>query len=533
MPDLKSTSADMSEQVGLQQRRSFMVSANDDRAATPDLAGHCKQAVSDSDAALSRYTFPSDDELGTASVERLKILMAEIIGHLGSGTDCLDERRSSRHSDAVEATAKAFAHDDIDAQWSLAAQALFVEQIVSGILAEHWPKSLFSRSASTQAALDDASQAIGTLVNCLLQNTDLIWTGYLHERQSLQDQSVAQLQGETCDRINHEFGEAFRGLMVGDFNARINGAVPEGHHELAATFNVAMERLQATFSGLAEHLIHSHQNTGELVQALGETAENSAGASERLTAVTGLLSNLTESAKSIASLTGNAEATLSTAHQTAEEGGRVMDDAVSAMNGIEGAADRIGQITSTIDEIAFQTNLLALNAGIEAARAGDAGLGFAVVAQEVRALAQRSADAAKEIETLVSDTKSRISGGVKAVGGAGSALGQVVERVSEINAVVTQLSATTSEQADGLNDLHRQVETIDGEMVSVAKSARRAGETVTDIHQTIVELGSVVRRHRADLAGRVDRPDERHGNRAVNVAMPATVQALPQQLLRA
>lgn len=528
MPELKSKPTETVDQAGLRQRRDFMVSANDDQATVSDMASHYRQAVIDTDAALSKRPIPLGDNLEPAHAERLKSLMAEIVGHLGSVNDCLDDGRNSRHTKAVETTAKAFANDDIDAQWSLAAQATFGEQVVSRILADHWPKGMFSRSASAQESLGTATAAIGTLINCLMHNTDLIWTEYLHERELLKDRAATKSHDDACDRINHGFGEAFRGLMVGDFNARIDGAVPAAHHELAATFNVAMDRLQGTFKVVAEHVIRSHQNTEDLVRQLSETADSSTGAAERLTVANGLLGELVQSAGTVASLAQSAKATLGNTRQTAEEGGRIMDDAASCMGGIEGSAEQIGQITATIEDIAFQTNLLALNAGIEAARAGDAGRGFAVVAQEVRALAQRSADAAKEIEALVTDTKSRISGGVEAVDGAGAAIARIVEQVSEVDTTVTQLSNATAEQAGSVSDIHQQVETVDRDIAWVADNSRRAGEMAAGIHQTIVDLGSVIRRHRADLAGRAQFEE--------NVAdgdRPAIEPVVPQQLLRA
>ncbi|MBC7668764.1 MAG: methyl-accepting chemotaxis protein, partial [Gemmatimonadaceae bacterium] len=113
------------------------------------------------------------------------------------------------------------------------------------------------------------------------------------------------------------------------------------------------------------------------------------------------------------------------------------------------------------DEIAFQTNLLALNAGVEAARAGDAGRGFAVVAQEVRALAQRSADAAKEIKTLISSSTQQVASGVNLVGQTGEALQAIVGKVSEIDALVSEIAAGGAEQATGLNEVNAAVNQMD------------------------------------------------------------------------
>jgi methyl-accepting chemotaxis protein len=131
------------------------------------------------------------------------------------------------------------------------------------------------------------------------------------------------------------------------------------------------------------------------------------------------------------------------------------------MGQIEASAGQISQIIGVIDEIAFQTNLLALNAGVEAARAGDAGKGFAVVPSEVRALAQRSAEAAKEIKALISSSNAQVASGVELVGAAGRALGRIAAQVAEINAVVIAIAASAGEQATGLAEVNTAINQMD------------------------------------------------------------------------
>jgi len=131
------------------------------------------------------------------------------------------------------------------------------------------------------------------------------------------------------------------------------------------------------------------------------------------------------------------------------------------MAAIEQSSAQISQIIGVIDEIAFQTNLLALNAGVEAARAGDAGKGFAVVASEVRALAQRSADAAKEIKALISSSSREVGSGVELVGRTQKALEAIVGQVGEISRIVGDIAASAQEQATGLAQVNTAVNQMD------------------------------------------------------------------------
>jgi methyl-accepting chemotaxis protein len=149
------------------------------------------------------------------------------------------------------------------------------------------------------------------------------------------------------------------------------------------------------------------------------------------------------------------------ARDDAEQGGKVLNDAVQAMAEIHQASTRIGDIVGLIDEIAFQTNLLALNAAIEAARAGEHGRGFAVVAGEVRELARRSAQAAREIKGLISDTAEKIETGTGLVNGSGQALTQILGRVRHVADLVAEIAAASGEQSSGIDQVNIAITAMD------------------------------------------------------------------------
>ncbi len=183
---------------------------------------------------------------------------------------------------------------------------------------------------------------------------------------------------------------------------------------------------------------------------------------------------------------------VATAREEAAKTGAIVQRAISSMNGIERSSQQITQIIGVIDEIAFQTNLLALNAGVEAARAGDAGRGFAVVAQEVRALAQRSAEAAKQIKTLISASQAEVGEGVSLVGEAGASLDRIVERVLAISALVDTIATSAAEQASGLAEVNTAVDQMDQTTQQNAAMVEQTTAATKNLAQQSDELNDLI-----------------------------------------
>jgi len=189
------------------------------------------------------------------------------------------------------------------------------------------------------------------------------------------------------------------------------------------------------------------QRTEEQAASLQETAS--------------ALKQLTTAVRRTADGAGHARRAIDTTRSEAEQSADVVNAAISAMSKIEESSKQIGRIIGVIDEIAFQTNLLALNAGVEAARAGDAGRGFAVVAAEVRALAQRSAEAAKEIKTLILSSADQVAGGVDLVSRTGQALNRIAGQIAEVNCIVVEIASSAHEQAQGVEQVNLAISQMD------------------------------------------------------------------------
>ncbi len=217
-------------------------------------------------------------------------------------------------------------------------------------------------------------------------------------------------------------------------------------------------------------------------------------------------SNLQEAASSLVQLTGTVKQTAdsartanqlaSSASGAAAKGGEVVSQVVSTMDEINASSKRISDIIGTIDGIAFQTNILALNAAVEAARAGEQGRGFAVVAGEVRSLAQRSAEAAREIKTLIGASVERVETGSRLVQEAGSTMSDIVSSVQRVTDIIGEITAASSEQSDGISQVNQGVSNLDQMTQQNAALVEQSAAAAESLKDQAERLGGVVDRFR-------------------------------------
>ncbi len=250
-------------------------------------------------------------------------------------------------------------------------------------------------------------------------------------------------------------------LSSGDLLFRLTTDFGGDYEKLRGDFNTAMGKLQETMQAIATNTQGVRSGAEEITQASDDLSRRTEQQAASLEETAAALDQITATVRRTAENATEARNTVVDAKADAERSGAVVRDTVQAMSAIETSSKQIGNIIGVIDEIAFQTNLLALNAGVEAARAGDAGRGFAVVATEVRALAQRSADAAKEIKALISASGTQVATGVKLVGETGQALERIVAQVAQLNSLVVDIAASAQEQATGLNEVNTAVNQMD------------------------------------------------------------------------
>ena len=250
-------------------------------------------------------------------------------------------------------------------------------------------------------------------------------------------------------------------LANGDLTCDLHDPFAADYETLRGDFNAAAAQLRTAVTAIVSSTDGIYAATGEISSAnddLSRRTERQAATLEQTAAALGLITTTVSRTAKSATISA---AVVQDARADAERSGEVVRDAVTAMGAIEQSSREIGNIIGVIDEIAFQTSLLALNAGVEAARAGDSGRGFAVVASEVRALAQRSADAAKDIKALILASGVQVQRGVSLVGQTGGALDGIVTKITQAATALAGIAASAQEQAAGLQQVNTGVNQMD------------------------------------------------------------------------
>jgi methyl-accepting chemotaxis protein len=375
----------------------------------------------------------------------------------------------------------------------VAGHGVVLEHLVAGLVEDMGGRAILPGAKRRARELGSLMAAVIRLV---MVDVEIAVSLRFNELRNSHQRALSEQRAADEADIGHIFGDVVRALAERDLTARVTADVPEAYAGLVETLNAALDDIQTEFTSFSGRIQAAETATDAIARDSRAMAETSASHSGQLLASAGHLASLADKARSNASSTRTTERAVTSTRVAAEQSGLVVGQAITAMADIETSAEKIGQIIGVIDEIAFQTNLLALNAGIEAARAGDSGRGFAVVAQEVRALAQRSADAAREIKTLVTGTKAQVDAGVQMVGRTQEAIGSIVRQVSDINDAISGIANATDEQVAGLQTVTVEIGELGGRVSQASSLAQRSGEGADDLHTVILELGRTVREFR-------------------------------------
>ena len=318
---------------------------------------------------------------------------------------------------------------------------------------------------------------------------------------------------ENSQHIITVLGQGLENLAKGNLTHRIDIAFPDALDRLRQYFNSAADSLADTINTVKRGSFGIKSGTEEIAQASDNLSRRTENQAANLEETAAAVAEITSTVKKTAEGAQHARNMVTAAKEDADRSGVVVKRAVEAMQGIEKSSHEITQIIGVIDEIAFQTNLLALNAGVEAARAGDAGRGFAVVASEVRALAQRSAEAAKEIKGILSTSRHQVQEGVQLVAETGSSLRQIIERVNDINGIVTEIARSAEQQATGLQEVNTAVDQMDQVTQQNAAMVEEATAATRTLTQQSTELAQIVARFTtaaSAIIAQAEEPRETH-----------------------
>jgi len=403
-----------------------------------------------------------------------------------------DGRFDQSYLAAVTKVGETHARIGLEPRWYIGGYALIVEQLVAAVLAARWPKAGFWSRRSKQPKAADVALELAALTKAAFLDMEMAISVYLESlnaaRKVLEDR--AKVSSAT---VLHTLGDALKALAAGNLTHRIGeNILPEDYALLRDDFNEAMSKLQETMRLIDANTLAVRSGAEEITQASDDLSRRTEQQAASLEETAAALDEITATVRKTAEGASEARQVVAVAKSDAERSGDVVKETVAAMSGIETSSKQIGNIIGVIDEIAFQTNLLALNAGVEAARAGDAGRGFAVVATEVRALAQRSADAAKEIKTLISASGAQVASGVTLVGETGKALGRTLEQVEQLNRLVSDIAASTQEQSTALHEVNTAINQMDQVTQQNAAMVEQATAASHSLSDEATELGRLI-----------------------------------------
>ena len=345
----------------------------------------------------------------------------------------------------------------VDPRVYIGGYSLMASELIKTVLAAKWPKGLFQKQGSDQAA-----NTIGALIKAVFLDMDIAITAYIDSanaaRKAAEEASAEAMKRQAA--VVEALTQTLSQLAQGDLTCRLP-EVPDEYRKLKDDFDGAVAKLNDAIGAIAAV---AHEVTGASDEISSATAAFSQRTEEQAASLEETSSSMEQIAATVKNNAENArranDLTQGT-REVANRGGAVVAEAVSAMARIEGSSSKIADIISVIDEIARQTNLLALNAAVEAARAGEAGRGFAVVASEVRSLAQRSSQAAKDIKDLILDSSGQVRQGVDLVNRTGTTLEEIMNSIKEVVDLVSDIATASGEQATGIEQINKTLSQID------------------------------------------------------------------------
>jgi len=296
----------------------------------------------------------------------------------------------------------------------------------------------------------------------------------------------------TSEQGLHEVGSLLSAVADGDLGRRVDVALPGQFGRLAADANHTVGQLAQVVGRIREGADTINSAASEIAAGNNDLSHRTESQAASLEETASSIEELTSTVRQNADNARQANALAITASQVATRGGEVVHEVVATMSQISASSSKIADIIGVIDGIAFQTNILALNAAVEAARAGEQGRGFAVVASEVRSLAQRSANAAKEIKHLINDSVERVGTGTRLVESAGRTMDEIVGSVKRVGDIIADITAASQEQSAGIEQVNQAIAQMDESTQQNAALVEEASAAARSMEEQAGELMQTV-----------------------------------------
>ena len=399
------------------------------------------------------------------------------------------------HQRLIVERAEALCRAKVAPRWTYAQFAQVFAAMAAEAVEESLPPMLRRFGGKWRGKLRD--RVAGLFKRAMLE-CDLASTAYLAfgEKQlaALEaDRKHAEAEGAEVVR---EISRALSGLAEGDLTGRLEKAFSSQFERLRADYNASAEKLDAALSAVSGSAASIFSGVAEISRASDNMAQRTEQQAAHLEESAAAVGEITHTMREAADGAAEAKTAVERANAAAAKSQTVVREAIDAMGAIAQSSEEIARNVGIIDEIAFQTNLLALNAAVEAARAGEQGKGFAVVASEVRGLAQRSAEAAKEIRVLLSTSGAQVQAGVKRVGDTGASLGEIVALIAEINGIVARIASGAQSQASGLSQVNTAVGQLDRMTQENAAMVEESTAAARNLEMETQRLAELVKQFR-------------------------------------
>jgi len=326
----------------------------------------------------------------------------------------------------------------------------------------------------------------------------------------------------TADENLTRLSAVLKAIAEGNLReARMEGQYHGVFARMRDDANATVQQLTAIVAGIKDAAAAISAASGEIASGNADLSRRTEQQAANLEETAASMEELTSTVRQNADHARQANQLAVGAASVAAQGGQVVGEVVETMAQIQGASNRIADIISVIDGIAFQTNILALNAAVEAARAGEQGRGFAVVATEVRSLAQRSATAAKEIKALIEDSTGKVASGAALAEQAGRTMGEIVASVQRVNDIMSEIAAASQEQASGIEQVNQTIAQMDQTTQQNAALVEEASAAARAMEEQAASLAQAVAVFQVDIPAATAAPAAPLPRRAADAEAPA------------